>query len=81
MNQYLKRFSKFYFETEKRMNNFLEKVVHKDLEKEKRSFYKKYKIDPIESEVKEFKKNILMKKTLLIFSVIVILIFLCMANL
>lgn len=73
----MKKIADIYFSLEKKGNQFLdEKLVKKDIEKMTRDYYKEYKLDPTESEVKEFKKKIIMKKGLYAFSVMLLTIFL-----
>ncbi|MBU8732521.1 hypothetical protein KM915_20955 [Cytobacillus oceanisediminis] len=62
-----------FYKLQKKMNHLLEeKVVQPRLEIEKRNYYKKYKLDPVDFEVKEMKKNIVMGKALQVFSIIMI---------
>lgn len=53
--------------------NFIENITEKNVKKYKRDFFKTYKIEPTEEEVKEFKKTIVMKKALYAIALIIVL--------
>jgi hypothetical protein len=73
----LRKIVDIYFTLEKKGNQFLdEKLVKNDIQKMTRDYYKEYKLEPTESEVKEFKKKIIMKKGLYAFSIMILTIFL-----
>jgi hypothetical protein len=69
-----KNIADLYFFTSKKVNQYIEKITQKELEKEKRNFYKKYKMNPTDEEIQEIKKNIVMRKGIYLYGIIILLL-------
>lgn len=77
LKKVLKKIAEFYHVLDKKRDHFLHKVIlnEKIIEHEKSMFYKKYKVEPTEREVNFIKKEIVKRKILEIYALIIFAIF------
>lgn len=73
MRDILKKIGNFYFLLKNKGEQTLEKVIHKDVEKAKKNYFKQHHVNPSVQEIIDFKMEILMKKAIILFLVIFIL--------
>lgn len=69
-----KAFSKSYFKLRNWIKEHFDKFVEKELKKEKRAFFKKYKVEPDEEDIAELKKEIVMRYGVIFFVIILVIV-------
>lgn len=78
MSEKLKTFSQKYFSLIKKIEQEREKIIQQNLPREISKFYKKYGVEPREEDIEQIKKDIVMKRALLVFGVVVVFVFIFM---